>query len=385
MRPVALIAAALAAVGLASPPAGADGFVTVRGAYYREASTRVIQPTVEVARNSDSEVDVEAHYLLDAITSASVAAGTATDSVFTETRNEVGLSLRKRFSRSEVSAGYKYSAESDYWSHAIGASAARSFWGDTARVSLSAGVNLDSVGFIHARTPPCSSPPTGLGYPSCPLHGFFGGLSYTQVLSPDWLAQLSLESLTLEGFQANPYRTVPNHGYELLPSSRVRNALAARVAAYLPALELAVRLQARYYFDVAPELFSQLSDAHDPWHVQSATFELRVYRPLTRSLDVRLSYRQYVQWGARFWCDAIANPICYGPDALYYSTDPKLGPVHTEYPEIQLAWEAAALAGIPVLGWLSAGTFEISYGRYFQNTSFGDAHLLQSGYTMPFE
>ena len=40
------------------------------------------------------------------------------------------------------------------------------------------------------------------------------------------------------------------------------------------------------------------------------------------------------------------------------------------------------LAG--VLGWLAAGTFDASYGHYFQNTSFGNAHVLQLGYTMPY-
>jgi len=30
------------------------------------------------------------------------------------------------------------------------------------------------------------------------------------------------------------------------------------------------------------------------------------------------------------------------------------------------------------------GTFELSYGRFFQNTSFANAHVLQTGYSMPF-
>ena len=30
------------------------------------------------------------------------------------------------------------------------------------------------------------------------------------------------------------------------------------------------------------------------------------------------------------------------------------------------------------------GAFELSYGRYFQTTHYGNAHLLQTGYTLPF-
>ena len=55
-----------------------------------------------------------------------------------------------------------------------------------------------------------------------------------------------------------------------------------------------------------------------------------------------------------------------------------------EYPEVKLIWDAAAWESIPFFRWFAAGTFEISYGRYFQNNSFGDAHVLQTGYSMPY-
>ena len=69
--------------------------------------------------------------------------------------------------------------------------------------------------------------------------------------------------------------------------------------------------------------------------------------------------------------------------AIYYTADPKLGPVVTEYPEVQLVWAADALRTVPFLRWFAAGTFEISYGHYFQNDSFGNAHVLQTGYRLP--
>src|SRR5262245_26894937 len=113
-----------------SAGAWADDYVSVRGAYYREASTRVIQPMVEVVRESPSGLDVGAHFLIDAITSASAAAGTTIDNVFTEIRDEVGLRVRKRWARSDATLSYKYSSESDYWAHGIGASFGQRFWED---------------------------------------------------------------------------------------------------------------------------------------------------------------------------------------------------------------------------------------------------------------
>ncbi len=357
--------------------ARADDYVTVRGAYYREPSTRVIQPTVEVERDSPSGWDVKAHYLVDTITSASVAAGTSADSIFTETRNEAALAVRKRWDRSSVTASYKYSAESDYWSHAFGLTGAQRFWGDTANVAVSLGASLDTLS-SRFRTPACAVRPSI----SCSLDSYFAGLSYTQIISPVALAQVSLESAYIDGFQGNLYRQVPDLGYEKLPSTRLRNAFAIQGAYYIPSLSLALRLQYRFYLDATPGDLAQGSP--DPWHVYSHTVELRVYRPITQDLSVRLSYRQYYQWGANFWCNAIASAGCYPQDAIYYSTDPKLGRMYTEYPELELIWQAEALRDVPVLGWVAAGTFTISYGRYFQSTSFGDAHVLQAGYTLPY-
>jgi hypothetical protein len=370
-------AAAVVVLGLALAPrpVRADDYVTVRGAYYREHSTRVIQPMVEVERDSPQGLDVKAHFLVDAVTSASLAAGTPVDAIFTETRNETGLMLRKRWSRMELSGGYKYSAESDYWSHALGLNLSFRFWGDTARLGFSGGLTRDRI-TARARTPACATPPDA----SCSLQGSFGGVSYTQIITPDLLAQVVLESQYLVGFQGNPYRSVPNFGYEVVPSNRVRNAVAVRFAYHLPDAPTVLRLQYRYYVDFQPGADPE----NDPWHITSHTIEGRLYQPLTDDLEVRLAFRYYIQSRANFWCDAVARPGCYPPTAVYYSTDPKLGPVRTSYPEVKLVWQAAALEGVPVLGWLAAGMFEIAYGYYIQSTYFANAHVLQSGYTIPF-
>jgi hypothetical protein len=373
------LAALAALLALLEGRALADGYVTVRGAYYREPSTRVIQPTVEVERDKDIApgvgIDVKAHYLVDAITSASLAAGTAVDEVFTETRNEVGFAVRGRYNSSDLTLSYRYSAESDYWSHGVFGSLGTRFWGDTSRLTASAGVTLDEMS-RRGRTPECAKPPDT----SCPLDSYYAGVGYTQILSPVALAQASLEGAWLEGFQGNLYRSVPNFGYERLPGTRVRTAAAVRFAYFIPSVGVALRLHYRYYVDFGPGVPFD----GDPWHVQSHMIEGRVYVPMTRTLDVRLTFRQYLQSNANVWCDLVANPSCYDASAMFYTTDPKLSPVWTSYPELQLVWRAEPLADVPVLGWISGGTFAISYGRFIQNTSYDFAHVLQMGYTLPY-
>src|SRR5207245_2145365 len=138
------------------------------------------------------------------------------------------------------------------------------------------GLSLDTLG-SRFRTPDCATPPSH----SCPLTTTFGGASYTQILSPVALAQVSAETAYLSGFQGNLYRSVPNFGYERVPDRRLRNALAARVAYYIPGASVALRLQYRAYFDLFPGSVA----GGDPWRLQSHMLEGRVYRPLTRDLS----------------------------------------------------------------------------------------------------
>jgi len=374
--------------------ARADDYVAVRGAYYREASTRVIQPMVEVQRESPSGIDVGAHFLIDTITSASIAAGTTVDNVFTEIRDEVGFRVRKRWERSDLSVAYKYSSESDYWSHSFGVSYGMRLWADTAALRFTAGRSWDTMS-AKGRTPDCRP-----GHPAefCTLDAWFGGVSYSQVLSPVSIGQVSVESAYLDGFQGNLYRMVPSlMKYEFLPERRLRSAITPRFAYYIPSTDTGFQLHYRLYFDFYP---GDSGTPSDPWELSSHTIEARVYQQVTPTLQVRFAFRYYRQSHAAFWCAppnrpttlpatdfcamATNPPSGYLNTAVYYTSDPKLGPVVTEYPEIQLVWAADALRAVPFMRWFAAGTFEISYGHYFQNTSFGNAHVLQTGYRLAF-
>ncbi len=372
-RPGACAAAAIAAGLLsAAGSARADDYVVIRGAYYREASTRVIQPMMEVERDSASGLDVGAHFLVDTITSASVAAGTAVDNVFTEVRNEAGLMVRKRWSRDDVVVGYRYSAESDYWSHGLGASGGHRFWGDTATVRFSLGFNFDTL-TSRGRVPACALA-ISLTTTSCPLNVFFMGGSYTQVLSPVALAQVTAEFAYLDGFQGNLYRSAPPFTAEMLPEQRLRSAIAPRIAYYVPQSGTGLQLYYRYYWDSYP------GGEGNPWALRAHTIEARIFQQVNRDLEIRVSYRQHFQNHAQFWCDGLARP-CTPP---FYSADPKLGPVHTEYPELKVIWETEALRDVEFLRWFAGGSLEVSYGYYMQNNNFGNAHVLQMGYRMPY-
>ena len=70
---VAVAAGALAL--LAAAPARADGTLAVRGVYYKERATRVMQPMLDGAFEAGERGLVTGHLLVDAITSASQSSG----------------------------------------------------------------------------------------------------------------------------------------------------------------------------------------------------------------------------------------------------------------------------------------------------------------------
>ncbi|HFE45012.1 MAG TPA: hypothetical protein ENJ18_05885, partial [Nannocystis exedens] len=86
--------ATLCVSALLSParPLHADDRLLIRGNYYREQSTRILAPEVMLTKDlPDERLTVGVGYLLDAVSSASIAAGAAAatggDSVFTEMRH----------------------------------------------------------------------------------------------------------------------------------------------------------------------------------------------------------------------------------------------------------------------------------------------------------
>ncbi len=361
--------------------------LTVRGAYFREASTRVVQPMLQVTKALPAGFDVSGHLLVDAISSASIAQGAITDEVFTETRYEGGISAGWTRSLLRLGGFFRYSREPDYFSHTAGVSASHEVWERTGTI----GVNL---AFTHDDIEP--NPPLQ----PRDLDVWFAGLSYAQILTPTTLAQVGYEIYRLKGFYGNPYISHPNLGREDLPETRLRHALSFHVAQYLPSLALGVQLHYRFYFD------QESLGSSDPWGLTAHTLEGRLYKTLGRHVELRLSYRYHRQGQADFWCNARADIGCYGMMPEYHSWDVKFGGLNTQLPEVKVIWDLHGLAEVPALAWLSTGSVELSYGYLFESTPYGQpftdrnappgigklpftrkyggAHLMQTGYSLPF-
>jgi hypothetical protein len=350
---------------LVATAARAEDRATVRGAYYREASTKVVQPMVEVSKDLPLGFDVYAHGLVDAITSPSILTGVMGDNIFTEHRKEAGLAVGKLINLTHVSLSYRQSREPDYVSHSVGVQVQQSVWENTGAVSMALAYSRDTIGpFLDKR-----------------LEVGFAGLSYEQAVSPVLRGLVGYELAYLNGFLCNPY-DADARGRAVCPKQRVRHVGVLKLARYFPKAATGLQLHYRLYYDQWWE------PKADPWGLSAHTVEGRLYFDVTPYLEVRLGYRFHTQGWALFrFCgdpSRVMDPDCLPEILTYHTGDEKFGSLRTHLTELKLTWEARALAGVPVLAWFAPGAFELSYGQYFQTTHYRNAHLLQTGYSLPF-
>ena len=369
---------------LSSAQAAADmDAITLRGNYWRDRNTRVVQPSIDIAKQLPSGTQISAHYLLDAITSASVAAGVLRDQPFTELRNEAGFSLGQVVGPAVITGSYSYSSESDYWSHFAQLGVLWSLFQNNTILSASLGYSNDRIAL---RMGPTSYNPIG------GLQTLRGVATLTQTLTRHLLLSASYEIGVLgfgnndNGFQANVYRLANLGGAparENVPLQRIRQAAAVALYWHIP---LPSRFMPYLAFRPGYRLY------WDDWGLMSHTPELRMFVP-TGPFEWRLTGRYYTQNHVSFWATADGvTPAYLGADsggkycttcflaqsrsARFYTSDPKLGDMTSTFLEIAVL---AHMTGVhkwkwlPGHDWLGAGIIQLSYGHYINS---GDAHVV---------
>lgn len=383
-RLLAIVAALLATATFARADMNT---LTLRGNYYRDRNTRVVQPTLELQKELPTGTQIGAHYLLDAITSASVAAGVLRDEPFTELRNETGFSLGQRFGPALVSGSYSYSSESDYWAHTASLGVVVELFKRNTLLGAMVSYGNDRIAL---RMGPTLYNPVG------GLQTVRGIVTLTQDLTRTLRLAGSYELGVVgfgtadNGWQGNVYRTVNLGGAparELVPYQRIRQAAAAQLTWAIP---LPIRLMPFLAFRPSYRLY------WDDWGLLSHTAELRMHVPVG-PVELRVTGRLYFQNHVSFWSDDGVRPsypqgvqglhcstcvLKSSRDGLWYTADPKLGDAMAQFFELRVLVRMQglrALRWMPGSAWLSEGIIELSYGHYFNSrfahTAFGDAEI----------
>lgn len=380
MRRAPATLAALAATLLALPAARADeasgtwtGSVELRGNYYWETSTRVVAPEVRARIESPEGVRIDADYLVDAITSASIAAGVQEDIRFTEVRNQgvLGVSRELDLGEAQLRLGTsgRLSHEPDYLATAITAYSALSLAQRTTVLSLALTYVHDEVGAVvrggEARVDDTGRDLSDRGRQG-QLEAFTAVLTWNQVLSPIATLVTSYQLVHDWGYLQNPYRRARVGGglqQELHPGARTRHTLSGRLAWFIPQTSTAIHLGYRAYVD--------------DWDVAAINPEVRLYQMIGRSIVLRLRYRYYDQLESFFY-----SPEYTGAES-YFSADQKMTNFDSHMVGAQLRVGLDFLSQTP-LSFLDRAWLDVSFNYWFQTSGFGDGVLAQAGLRAPF-
>lgn len=371
---VALLPALLASVAHADEASGTwTGFVELRGNYYWETSTRVVAPEVRGRLVSPDGVEVQGGYLVDAITSASIAAGVQEDIRFTEVRNQGSLSVAREFDLGDMQlrlgTSGRLSHEPDYIATAVSSFATLSLAQRTTLLSASLTYVHDNVGSVlrggEARLDESGRDLSDRGRQGM-LEAFTAVFTWNQVLSPVATLVTSYQLVHNWGFLQNPYRRARVGGglqSELHPDQRTRHTLSGRLAYFFPETSTAVHLGYRAYVD--------------DWDVAAINPELRVYQMLGRSAMLRAQYRYYDQLES-FFVQAE-----YTGTEPFFTADPKMTRFGSHLVGIQLRLGLDFLGRTP-LSFLDRAWVDMSFDYWFQTSMFGDGVLAQVGLRAPF-
>lgn len=343
-------------LGLAAGSARADGSLTMRGAYYKERSTRVVQPMLDGSFQVGEHGTADGHLLVDAITSASSSSG-ASDAAFTEKRYEGGGGYMHELTWGKLRGDFRLSSEPDYVSLFGGASVELGFAEKNTIVSLGLGGGHDKVSNAGAQSPFSvaieETLDTGLA-----------AASVSQLLSPDLVVSAGYDVSYLSGYQQNPYRFVSigtTPMAERHPDTRTRHALAATAKWFATATATTLIGSYRFYAD--------------SWGILASTPEVRIVQPLGDLLEAGVRYRFHHQGAADFY-----KPM-YTQEEAYVTDDEKLSSFTTQTIEGRFAvlGEAFGLCG----DWAEArGEVLVQY--IDQNNRFGNAIAAQLALTLPF-
>jgi hypothetical protein len=332
----------------------------------------VYSPSADVRASPWNWLDVRGRWEADVVSGASVStkAGASyqgthpgADVVSTasvrDLRNVGHGEIAVRGEMTSLTAGYTYSTEHDYKSNSLNVNARTDVLQHNTQLELSYARNLDSIcDRVQAGRETSPTRWTALEdstgcFTSDPLRTTHDiGIdtfeaSWSQSWTPVLASQLTYSAQVVDGFQADPYRSVVLgeglKAQEHDPSERAREAVTARLAWYLRSLRAAVRLSLRGYYDT--------------WAIHSGTAELEFEKSLGESLRVMARGRLYKQSGALFWSDDYTGGLPpLGPKGQYWTGDRELSPFWSWLVGLRLVWAVTPERG-RILGFIESFKF----------------------------
>ena len=263
--------------------------------YADDDATTVSTGIIDATLSLPLQVEVGAHTLIDAVSSASIDVVSAATERWTETRAEAGIRAARDFGGTDFGLGYVRSQEADWASNTFQLGAGREFFQKNFRVESKIGMVLNRVG--RASDPVFEED----------LKVYFADVGIGQLIDKQSRVGLSYGLQRANGYQASAYRYVSaadgSRMPETHPDERMRHWLAGYGLRELTSF-LTARLSYRFYWD--------------DWGVRSHTAKLLLRADISDSV--------YIAWHARGYQQSDADFYRKGyPEAqVYMSSDREL-------------------------------------------------------------
>jgi hypothetical protein len=350
------------------------GAAQLRGNYYWDQSTRVLAPEVIAELDAPQGTRMRVDYLVDSITSASIAAGALEDVRFTEVRHDVDLKagheLVERKNPVDLFGGVRFSREPDYFSFAT-------LFQPTIWLADRATMFRGRITYRHDEIGQnfrggSSQRPDNTGGTSADsfretLDAISVAVGWEQALTRTLLLEVGYDFTYQWGFLANPYRSVlGGQRPEQHPNERYRHLVFSRLAWYIPRSRTSLQVLYRSYID--------------DWEVSAVNPEFRIYQEMSPFFQMRLRYRYYTQTSSYFYK---SNPNDYTFQDPYVTADPKLSAFHVNEAGIQFLVLGSFLEGRAHRS-IAGASFDISFNYRWNTNAFGNQVVAQAGLRIPF-
>lgn len=308
-----LIALCAAATAHAEPEGETATIVVRESGYVDNDHTAISTSAIAVRGKPTEELVVSAHYLADAVSSASVDVVSAATKRWSELRSEAQGGLAYVGDATTLSLDYIYSHENDWDSHTVGIGASRDFFHHNLTLGAGASYVDNRVGrandeSFHER-----------------LRTGALSLRAVWVWTQNDIAQAEYDLGRADGYQASPYRYayvadpsgVPLGFPEMVPDARTRHSLTLRWNHHVLA-DAALRSHVRGYVD--------------DWGLASITagseFVVGV-EPFELAANVRV----YAQQHAAFYQDVYDMP------RMYMTADRELSTFQDVFAGVRARWQ----------------------------------------------
>jgi hypothetical protein len=260
-----------------------DSFTAKTQVYTDSDHTTVVSPLAAISRDAWKGGTVNAGYVADVVSSASVDVITNATKSMTDFRSEISAGLSQKFHLTTLTGDYVYSVENDYSSHNVDLGLSQDLFEKNSTLAIGGSFSQNTVGRTGDQ----------LFHRSLTVLG--ASAAWTQVLNKRTITQLSYSFAYNDGYQASPYRFVRVESGdfsqilfkvpETEPLTRYRHAAVIALNRYLFS-DSALGADYRFY--------------SDNWGIISHTIQVRWFIAI-RDFTIRLRERFYYQSQADFY------------------------------------------------------------------------------------